>query len=141
MMHKTGSGLLVPVDDAAAERLRMASVAAQTRAKLSGPSLDAAVSDAINGAAGQSAADPGDVWRGNLARGLGAFQLMEGVRRKAFLAGIDFAASTIQLAAVLTEAKGAPSAAAAFRHLAAEINGNAINMGGMSKNKVTKRRR
>lgn len=136
-MQSEGPGLIVPPDGAAMERLRMDAVAKRNMQKAV---ARRPVADAINGATVQPGSNPGAVWRQNLAQGMGAFQLMDGAKRNAFLKGVAFATSSLQLAAVATEANGAPSAAAAFRHLAAQIDGAALGMRSIPRGKVRKRR-
>lgn len=132
----TNAGLIIPPDAAAMERLRMDGVAKRTAENIAmsreGEARDAAAAKEIEDRA---------KWSGALARGMGAFQLMDGVRRKAFLAGVDFATSSIQLAAANAESQGAPGAAAVLRQLAASIGGVAISMIDIGKNSKARKRR
>lgn len=99
------------------------------------------ISDVVEVPVPEASGKPGEAWSKALASLMADFQVMDGIRRKAFLKGLDFATASIQLAAINVEARGSRNAAAAFRHLAATIGGAALAMGDMGKNRGRNRER
>jgi hypothetical protein len=85
-----------------------------------------ATAEAIDAAAPNTAPDPAQVWRDSLNRLMAEYGQMDRARRKAFLVGLGFATSSVQLAACNLARMGNPNAADAFRHLAATISGAAL---------------
>lgn len=138
------SSLILPPDHLhVAERLRMAAVAEQTKqaaqaGQRKGVADFAIVDDPLaEVVAGDDQSAP---YRAELARGLGDFQAMDGVRRKAFLAGMRFAVAAVRLASVQLIGQGAPAAAQAFRQLAAAIEAHAVELWGLGRNKKNRAR-